>query len=218
LKRGYFIVFEGPDGSGKSTQTKLLYNRLRAEGYSCVITQEPGGTPEGERIRDILLKPEFSLCPKAELFLFVADRAEHVHRIIEPSLNEGKIVICSRYFYSTLVYQGYARKIADIDFLRKINLFAVNNIEPDIIFYLDTFAEKGLHKAQQSSYEKYNFTGGDRIEKEGVEFHELVREGYLELANEYREKFVIINAEKTIEEIEAAIYKTLKRRLNNDRN
>jgi len=218
LKRGYFIVLEGPDGSGKSTQARLLYQRMSTEGYPCVVTAEPGGTPEGERIREILLKPEFTLCPKAELFLFLADRAEHVHRIIQPALDQRKMVICSRYYYSTLVYQGYARKTAHIDFLREINLFAVNNIEPDIVFYLDTFPEKGLHKAKRSSYEKYNFAGGDRIEKEGFFFHELVRAGYLKLASEYKEKFFIIDGTKTISEIENSIYRILKRRLANDRN
>ena len=92
MHEGFFIVFEGPDGSGKSTQAELLFKKLKHDGYSCIITEEPGGTAEGEKIRDLLLNPDYELCPKTELFLFLADRAEHVSRIIQPSLKEGKVV------------------------------------------------------------------------------------------------------------------------------
>ena len=157
MNKGFFIVFEGPDGSGKSTQSELLYKKLSTDGYSSVKTEEPGGTLEGEKMRDLLLNPDFNLCPKAELFLFLADRSEHVNRIIYPELNNGKIVICSRYIYSTLVYQGFGRKIIEMDFLKQINMFAVNNIEPDIVFYLDMIPEKCLSKAKINTSQKYNF-------------------------------------------------------------
>ena len=216
MSKGFFIVFEGPDGSGKSTQAELLYKKLSDEGYSCVKTEEPGGTLEGEKIRDLLLNPEFNLCPKSELFLFLADRAEHVNRIINPGLNEGKIVICSRYIYSTLVYQGFARQIMEIDFLKKINMFAVNDIEPDLVFYLDTIPEKGLSKARENSSQKYKFRDGDRIEMEGVEFQQKVREGYLQLASEYSSIFTIVKVGKSRKEINDDIYNLTKRRLKND--
>jgi len=216
LNKGLFIVLEGPDGSGKSTQSELLYKKLTADGYACVKTEEPGGTLEGEKIRDLLLNPDFKLCPKAELFLFLADRAEHVNRIIYPELSDGKIVICSRYIYSTLVYQGFARKIMDMDYLKKINLFAVNNIEPDIVFYVDIIPEKSLSKAKENTSKKYNFHGGDRIEMEGIEFQHRVREGYLSLASQYSSVFNLIKGDRSIQEINNNIYTLTKRRLKND--
>jgi len=218
LSKGFFIVFEGPDGSGKSTQSELLYKKLSADGYSCVKTEEPGGTLEGEKIRDLLLNPVFNLCPKAELFLFLADRSEHVNRIIYPELNDGKIVICSRYIYSTLVYQGFARKIVEIEFLKKINMFAVNDIVPNIVFYLDIIPEKGLSKAKKNTFKKYYFQGGDRIEMEGISFQHRVREGYLSLASQYSSIFTLIKCDRSIQEINNNIYNLTKRRLKNDRN
>ena len=209
-------MFEGPDGSGKSTQAELLYKRLSADGYSCIKTEEPGGTCDGEKIRDLLLNPDFNLCPKAELFLFLADRAEHVNRVIYPELKNGKIVICSRYIYSTLVYQGFARKIMDMDDLKQINLFAVNNIEPDIVFYIDIIPEKSLSKAREHTSKKYNFHGGDRIEKEGLDFQHRVREGYLSLASGYGDVFNLIKGDGGIQEINNNIYSLTKRRLKND--
>jgi dTMP kinase len=216
LSKGFFIVLEGPDGSGKSTQAELLFEKLSDDGYSCVRTEEPGGTFEGEKIRDLLLNPDFNLCPKSELFLFLADRAEHVDRIIKPGLSEGKIVICSRYLYSTLVYQGFARQIMEIDFLKKINMFAVNNIEPDLVFFLDIIPEKGLSKARENSSLKYKFRNGDRIEMEGIEFQQRVREGYLQLASEYSSIFTIVKGGRSREEINNDIYILTKRRLQND--
>jgi dTMP kinase len=209
LKEGFFIVFEGPDGSGKSTQAEMLYNTLSDEGYRCIITQEPGGTHEGKKMREILLNPELKICPKSELFLFLADRAEHVERIIQPSLKEGKIVIGSRYFYSTLVYQGIARRIADLKFLEKMNLFAVGGQQPHIVFYLDVLPERGLPNAMNTPS---SFQGGDRIEREGVHFQERVREGYMKLATQYR-KIIVVIKNGPIEEIQKTVYTLTKRRL-----
>ena len=123
MKRGYFIVLEGPDGSGKSTQAALLAERLEMDGHRCLVTEQPGGTEEGRRIREILLDPHFQIDPRTELFLFLADRAAHVGKIVQPALEEDKVVISSRYFYSTLVYQGLVRDVASFDFLLKMNLF-----------------------------------------------------------------------------------------------
>jgi dTMP kinase len=216
LSKGIFIVLEGPDGSGKSTQADLLYKKLNDDGYSCIKTEEPGGTLEGEKIRNLLLNPMFKLCPKSELFLFLADRSEHVKRVIIPGLNEGKLVICSRYIYSTLVYQGFARQIMEMDLLKKINMFAVDNIEPDLVFYLDIIPEKGLSKARANSSQKYKFRDGDRIEREGIQFQQKVREGYLKLASEYSGIFNIVKGGKSKQEINVDIYNLTKRRLEND--
>lgn len=216
LHEGFFIVFEGPDGSGKSTQAELLFKKLKHDGYSCIITEEPGGTPEGEKIRDLLLNPDYELCPKTELFLFLADRAEHVSRIIQPSLKEGKVVICSRYFYSTLVYQGITRQITALEFLKQINLFAVNNIEPDVVFFLDILPEEGLSKAKQNSSMDYSFQDGDRIEMEGLDFQRRVREGYFRLASQYSKTFEIVKGDRSIQEIGKTIYDLAKRRLISD--
>jgi len=216
LNKGFFIVFEGPDGSGKSTQAELLFKKLKHDGHSCIITEEPGGTPEGEKIRDLLLNPDYELCPKTELFLFLADRAEHVNRIIQPSLKEGKVVICSRYIYSTLVYQGIVRQITALEFLKQINLFAVNKIEPNMVFFLDILPEEGLSKAKQNSSMHYSFQDGDRIEMEGLDFQRRVREGYFRLASQYSKTFEIVKGDRSIQEIGKTIYDLAKRRLISD--
>lgn len=216
MRKGFFIVFEGPDGSGKSTQADFLFKKLKHDGYSCVITEEPGGTPEGEKIRELLLNPDYELCPKTELFLFLADRAEHVNRIIQPSLKDGKVVICSRYIYSTLVYQGIARQITSMEFLKQINLFAVNKIEPDLVLFLDTLPEEGLSKAKQNSSMVHNFQDGDRIEMEGLDFQRRVREGYHILASQYSKTFEIVMGNRSKQEIGKSIYDLVKRRLKSD--
>ena len=217
MGKGFFIVFEGPDGSGKTTQVDLLHRALRKDGFACVITEEPGGTSEGKKIREILLNPTFSICAKAELFLFLADRSEHVCRIIQPALERGDVVICSRYFYSTLVYQGIVRKTADMEFLKHMNLYAVNYIEPDLVFYLDVHPQQGLNQAVHRKVNTVRYRGGDRIEREGVSFQQRVREGYLELASQYRDIFVVLQ-EGSIDEIHGEVYRITKRRIGNDRN
>jgi dTMP kinase len=215
-KKGLFIVFEGIDGSGKSTQANLLYRKLTRDGYSCIVTEEPGGTHEGKKIRDLLLNPGFHISPKTELFLFLADRAQHVSSVIQPALEEAKIVICSRYFFSTLVYQGIARKTAEFDFLKAINLFAVSNIVPDVVFYLDVVPEHGLKKAKSNTAQVMGLHGGDRIEREGVDFQQGVREGYLMLARQYNNIFFVISDGKDIQEISRVAYENTIRRLKND--
>jgi dTMP kinase len=216
LGKGYFIVFEGSDGSGKSTQAKLLHRRLSSDGYDSVLTEEPGGTVVGREIRNLLLNPQFKLSPKAELFLFLADRAEHLHKVVRPDLKAGKVVVCSRYFYSTLVYQGIARKLAPLDYLEELNLFSVDAIQPELVFYLDIHPEEGLSKAKGSKVKAYHANGGDRIEQEGVEFQKRVREGYLTLFSGNPEKFVVLDGSKSIDDIGRAVYLEAKRRLNLD--
>jgi dTMP kinase len=217
VKSGYFIVLEGPDGSGKSTQAELLAKRLELDGHRCVVTEQPGGTEEGRRIRDILLDPHFQIDPRTELFLFLADRAEHVRKIVQPALAEHEVVISSRYFYSTLVYQGLVRDVAPYDFLLEMNLFAVNQLLPDLVFYLDVDVADGLNRARFRSREEMNYEQGDRIEREGVDFQQRVRAGYLEIASRYGELFVTIDTSgKSREEIGRILYSHLEGRLAHD--
>ena len=185
---------EGPDGSGKSTQARILAERLEKDGHPCTVTEQPGGSREGKRIREILLNPTLEIGPKTELFLFLADRADHVQKVVKPALHSGKTVISSRYFYSTLVYQGMVREVAPYDFLLQMNLFAVDNLIPDLVFYIDVEAGHGLSRAKNSSREKMNYTSGDRIEREGVDFHRKVREGYRQLADRHSDLFIMIDA------------------------
>lgn len=217
MNNGFFIVLEGPDGSGKSTQAKTLYHRLTSEGYSCIITEEPGGTPEGTHLKNILLNPGLDICPKTELFLFLADRAQHVQKVIAPSLARGDIVISSRYFYSTLAYQGVARQITHFDFLVQLNLFAVTNIIPDLVFYLDITPELGLQKAAQITSNSGGPFKEDRIEKESIAFHNKVREGYLKLASMYKDIFIVVDYDENLDKTGKMIYNHTRKRLFNDR-
>lgn len=214
MQNGFFIVFEGADGSGKSTQAELLSSRLKGEGYRCCVTGEPGGTEVGTLLRDIILDPEKQISQRTELFLFLADRAEHVNKIIKPALDEGQVVVSSRYFYSTLVYQGFARRLLPLPLLQRLNLFAVEDIVPDVVFYLDVYPEDGLEKAtgRSSSYE-----GGDRIEREGIELQRRVRKSYLSLARRHRKQWVVLQPERSIEDISELVYRETKRRVGDDR-
>ncbi len=217
MHKGYFIVMEGPDGSGKSTQARILAERLEEDGHSCVVTEQPGGSREGKRIRDILLDPKLKIGPKTELFLFLADRADHVHKVVKPALQSGKTVISSRYFYSTLVYQGMAREVAPYDFLLQMNLFAVDNVIPDLVFYIDVEAGHGLSRAKNSSREQMNYISGDRIELEGAAFHRKVREGYRELVARHSDLFIAIDATgRSREELGNIIYSQWRGRVNHD--
>lgn len=217
MKKGFFIVFEGTDGSGKSTQAERLHRRLLDEGVDCLLTEEPGGTAEGRHIRDLVLDPECPISPKTELFLFLADRAEHVDKVIRPALETGKTVICSRYFYSTLVYQGFARRLAGFEFLEELNLFSVDNIRPDIVFFIDVHPGQGLSKAKAARKKPFHRYGGDRIEQQGAEFQERVRRGYLELADRYKKTFVVIDGGRDIHEVGETIYFTFKEKLKGEK-
>jgi len=215
-KSGFFIVFEGVDGSGKTTQANILFERLVTEGYKCILTEEPGATKEGEIIKELLLNPNFKLSQKTELFLFLADRAQHVQEVITPALNNGNIVISSRYFFSTLVYQGYARKVASIDFLENLNLFATDNTFPDLVFYIDVLPENRLKLAKDESSKKFGSLEGDRIEMEGLDFQNKVRKGYQDLAKKYKEIFRIIDGRGDILEINNLIYDSVKEIFNRE--
>ena len=185
LKKGIFITFEGPEGSGKSTHSKRLFGELRADSYPVVRTSEPGSTPLGARVREILLKKDrIKLCRYAELFLFEADRAQHVEEVIRPSLEAGKIVICDRFNTATFAYQGYGLGL-DMGLIRKIDSAATSGIRPDLTLLLDVDVSTGLARAGKDR-------AADRMEKRGTNFHEKVRRGYLELAASSGGKIKII--------------------------
>ena len=193
LTRGLFITFEGPEGSGKSTHSKRIRDDLAAGGYDVVHTAEPGGTALGARIRDILLeKKEIRLDKYAELFLFEADRAQHVEEMIRPALEEGKIVLCDRFNTATFAYQGYGLGM-DMQLIRDMDRAATGGVRPDLTILLDLDIETGLERAGAHH-------SGDRMEKRGSGFHEKVREGYLAIARENPDRIIVIPVKDDIEE------------------
>jgi dTMP kinase len=196
---GLFFSFEGVEGSGKSTQVKLLAEYLEAKGYEVVLTREPGGSPISDEIRKILLTSSTDgISPKAELLLFLASRAEHVEKIIRPALEKGKVVITDRYTDSSLAYQGEARSLTMED-VSKLNDFATSNLYPDLTFLLDLDPENGLKR----SLDRLNREGSDesRMEEEDQSFHEKTREAFLKIAKLDPDRFCVLDASETPEDI-----------------
>lgn len=190
-KKGLFITFEGADGCGKTTQIELLKKYLQEKNREVVTTLEPGGSDIGKSLRKILLHYDGYVSDVCEMFLYLADRAQHIETVVLKNVNENKIVLCDRHIDSTVAYQGYARggNIGQIDLLNNI---ATKNIKPDLTFVFDVdslTAQKRLGETK------------DRLEKEGLEFHKKVRNGYLELAKKYPQRIKVINANLSIEEV-----------------
>jgi len=189
-----FISLEGIEGSGKSTQIRHMVSLLRDRGRDCVVTHEPGGTRIGKRIRAILLDPESrDLDPLSELLLYAADRAQHIREIIEPSLNAGKTVLCDRYFDATVVYQGYARGL-DVGLINHLHRAVLADLKPDITILLDLPVKMGLSRAWERIDAGARTGVETRFEEEDLEFHERVRDGYLELARQAGERFRVVDA------------------------
>jgi len=197
MSKGLFISFEGPDGSGKTTQIKRLADYLQSKGYEVVLTREPGGTAISEKIRSLLLDPENKeMDSLTEAFLYAAGRAQHVAQLIKPSLQEGKIVLCDRFMDSSIAYQGYARGLGDC--VRQINEIAVDDCQPDITFFMNLSAESGMARVNS------RLTGNekpDRLEQEAIDFHKKVYEGYIQLSKIYTDRYIIVDADRSIEEI-----------------
>ena len=169
--KGLFMVMEGPDGSGKTTQINLLKEYLEEAGYECLITREPGGTVIGEEVRQLILNPEHKeMSPVTEMLLYAASRAQLVHEVIGPALEEGKIVISDRFVDSSIVYQGIARKLG-ISTVSAVNAPGIGIYRPDGIFFIDLSEAEGLRRKK----EQKNL---DRMEQEGIDFHHMVSEGY----------------------------------------
>jgi len=193
--KGIFITFEGVDGSGKTTQIKLLNKFLKEKGFNSFITREPGGTALGDSIRKLLLNPENNgPVARAEALLFEAARAELTEKVIRPALDKGKIVICDRYFDSTLAYQGFARGLG-IDSLLDLSLWATSGLVPDITFLLSLDASDSEKRLDRQSRKR------DRIEHEDGDFKKKLQEGYNELAGRFKERIVLIDANKEINKI-----------------
>lgn len=185
--RGKFITFEGPEGSGKSTQSKLLCNYLRSKGYKVIYLREPGVTKVSEKIRGILLDAKnHSLTKEAEMLLYMAARSQIVNEIIRPALLKGKIVLCDRFLDSTIAYQGYGLGIS-IALIKEVGNFVTAGIRPDLTILMDLPVKKGLKHREFSK---------DRIERRSVAYHLLVRKGYLRLAKQEPKRIKIVKVEK----------------------
>ena len=190
--KGIFITLEGPDGSGKSTITRLLSEYLKEKGQDVVTTRETGGTKISEDIRTIILDSKnTSMSNVTEALLYAASRAQHVSQKIAPAIEEGKIIICDRFVLSSLVYQGIGRGLG-VDKIKAINDFAIQGVEPDLILFFDISPEIALKRKTRRNQ-------GDRLEREKLDFHQKVYEGYLSLIEIYEGKIKVIDATKTKE-------------------
>jgi len=199
--KGIFVTFEGIEGCGKSTQAFYLYERLLNNRYPVILTREPGGTEAGTKIRNILLESH-SLAPLTELFLFLADRNQHIRELIIPSIENGIIVICDRFYHSTYAYQAGGRRVS-IETVKRLNEIALEGLKPDLTFLIDVPVETGFNRKKS---ENLNL---DRIEKEDFEFHNSIRNAYLEMAKS-DSNIILINGLKSKEEIKAEIFETFK--------
>ena len=201
-----FITFEGVEGSGKSTQAKLLKQNLEERGFKVSLTREPGWGTIGNLIRKLILEErDLDIHPYAELYLFCADRAQHVAEYIKPRLERGEFVICDRFTDSTIVYQGYGRKL-DTYFVKKVAEASALGIKPDITFLLNLPVRTGLKRLQ-------NREEISKLDEEPIEFHELIRQGYISEANLNKSRIKIINADTKIEEIQNKILALLDKEI-----
>lgn len=205
--KGTFITFEGIDGCGKSTQCEMLKDYLKERGVDFIFVREPGGTVIGERIREILLdKKNSQMTSRTELLLFEAARAQITDEVIKPALEEGKIVLCDRFFDSSSAYQGMARGMG-MEFVSDLNMAATGGLKPDITFFFDISAEEALERRCKRG------EASDRIELAGLKFQEDVRAGYLELAKSSEGRIITIDATKGIEEIFEVVKGSLEGRI-----
>lgn len=203
-KKGYFVTLEGGEGSGKSTQLKLLEDYLDKGGYDVIYTREPGGTPISEEIRKILLGGKnVEMSDETEALLFAAARAQHIKEKILPAIGEGKTVVCDRYVHSSLVYQGYARGLGE--FVEKVNSYALENCMPDVTIFLDITPERAFAR-------KGGADADDRLEQSGIDFHRRVYDGYVRMAEKFPDHFVRVNADRGIDEVFAEILDTLRQK------
>jgi dTMP kinase len=198
--KGTFITFEGGEGSGKSSQARLLAEYLKEKGYDVEVTREPGGTGIGDAIRSILLNPELSeMGNVAELLLLAASRAQNVHERIEPALARGAVIVCDRFIDSTLAYQGYGRDF-DLGLLKSLNSLATGGVTPELTILLDLPPEVGLERSKALDKAEAKQGEGDRFEQEDIEFHRRLRKGFLELSAAEPDRFRKIAVQQEMEE------------------
>ena len=191
MKRGLFITFEGADGCGKTTQLNMLKDYLTGKNYDVLLTREPGGRGLGEKVREILLNYDGVVSDRCESFLFLADRAQNIDIIVNPAVEQGKIVLCDRHTDSTVAYQGYGRGL-DIEQINMLNNLATHNQKPDLTFVFDVDIETSMKRVGQNK---------DRMENSGMEFFNRVRNGYLQLAKNEPNRIKVIDSTKTIDEV-----------------
>jgi dTMP kinase len=205
---GFFITFEGPEGCGKTTQLELLAAFLREQGYDVLSTREPGGTPVGDRIRAILLDPiHTDMLASTEFLLFSAARAQHVGLVIRPHLERGGVVLCDRYADSSLAYQGYGHQ-RDLAPLRAITGYATGALLPDVTLYLDLPVEAGLRRKRGGGGDAWN-----RMEQKLLDYHERVRAGYLQMAADEPQRWILVDAMPGIQQVQAHIQAGVASRL-----
>ncbi len=196
-----FIVFEGPEGSGKTTQIRLLQRALEQAGRAVLCTREPGGTPIGEQIRHVLhAMDNRAMLPITEALLYSAARAQHVGEVIRPALQRGEIVVCDRYAYSTLAYQGDGRGL-DREMLHQLTRWATDGLEPDLVVYLDLEVSEGLRRKRQDPEGEWN-----RMDELDVAFHRAVRAGYLRMAASDRARWLVVDAAQSVEIVHQQIW------------
>lgn len=205
-----FITFEGPDGSGKSTVIKAVYERLINDGYSVILTREPGGTPIAEKIREVILdNSNTALDARTEALLYAASRRQHLVEKIWPAIKEGKIVLCDRFLYSSLAYQGEGRKLG-IENILNVNLFATENTYPDLTLFFNISPEEGLKRVSKDKKRV-----ADRLDNENANFHQEVYNGFLKVNSMYKDRIQVIDATKSLNEVIENAYKIIKSKLEN---
>lgn len=205
-----FITFEGPDGSGKSTVIKAVYERLINDGYSVILTREPGGTPIAEKIRDVILdNSNTTLDARTEALLYAASRRQHLVEKIWPAIKEGKIVLCDRFLDSSLAYQGEGRKLG-IENILNVNLFATENTYPDLTLFFNISPEEGLKRVSKDKKRV-----ADRLDNENANFHQEVYNGFLKVNSMYKDRIQVIDATKSLNEVIENAYKIIKSKLEN---
>ena len=201
MTQGLFITFEGPDGCGKTTQMNLLAQYFEKKGKKVVLTREPGGKGLGEKVREILLNYNGEVSDRCESFLFLADRAQNIDIIVKPAVEKGKIVLCDRHIDSTVAYQGYGRGL-DINEINILNNLATGGKKPDLTLVFDVDVETSMKRVGKEK---------DRMESAGIDFHNRVRNGYLELAKQEPTRIKVLDATKTIEEIHEKVVEIVEK-------
>lgn len=207
--KGRFIVFEGGEGSGKTTQVRRLAKNLKKHGCKVLITCQPGGTKLGQKIRSILLHSSEKLHGRTEVLLFCADRAHHIERQIKPALEKGKIVICDRFSASTFAYQYYGRQSEDIKKIKGIDRYARAGIKPDLVILLSISPEIGLNRVSKD-VKNGNRTQFTKFEQQKLKFHQRLQDGYFEIAENSGWRWNIVDARLSKKEIEEKIWQTVK--------